>query len=66
MQQTLNFIAQADDNQLERLFTAVCDRYKVLRPELELSVLWLDKRIDPNEQLDRTIALLENMKTSSV
>ena len=65
MENALDVIAHADDNQLQTLFSAVYNRYRIVRPELEISVLFLDKSADRNEHLDRVISLLENMKTSS-
>ena len=65
MQNALDLIANADDNQLQTLFAALYNRYQIVRPELELSVFFLDKRDDPNDQIDRAITLLNNMKTSS-
>lgn len=66
MQTALDLIAQADDSQLQILFTAIYNRYRIIRPDLEISVLFLDKKANRNDQLNRTIALLEKMKTSSV
>ena len=65
VQHALGLIEQADDNQLQTLFAAIYNRYQIIRPELEISVFFLDKRNNPNDQIDRTIALLSNMKTSS-
>ncbi len=66
VQTALDLIAQADDSQLQTLFTAIYNRYRIIRPDLEISVLFLDKKANRNDQLNRTIALLEKMKTSSV
>lgn len=58
-------IAQADEIEIEKLLKAVLQRYAVLFPDLEVSVISLQKSSDRNEQLDRIIAMLQNMKTFS-
>ena len=58
-------IARADEAQSERLLKAVLQRYAVLFPDYEVSILSLQKSLDRNEQLDRIIEMLKKMKTSS-
>lgn len=58
-------IAQADEVELQTLLKAVLQRYAVLFPDWEMSILSLQKSSDQNEQLDRIIELLQNMKTIS-
>ena len=65
MDDLLKKIAQADDMDVEKLLKAVLQRYGVLFPEWEVSVLSLQKNSDRNQQLDQTIALLQKMKTIS-
>ena len=56
-------IAKADEAMLQRLLKAVLQRYAVLFPDWELSVISLQKGSDQNAQLDRMIAMLQDMKT---
>lgn len=55
-------IGQANESEIEKLLKAVLQRYAVLFPDWELSVVSVEKNKDKNEQLDRMIALLEKMK----
>lgn len=55
-------IAQADGTEIEKLLDAVRQRYAVLYPDWEVSVISIEKSADRNEQLDRMIAMLQNMK----
>ena len=56
-------IAKADAFDIERILNAVLDRYAVLFPDWELSTISLQKSADQNEQLDRMIAFLQNLKS---
>ena len=56
------YIAQADASIISDLLEAVLSRYKELNPEWEISILSLEKSTDRNEQIDRSIALLQNLK----
>ena len=58
-------IAQADEKEIEQLLKAVIRRYDVLFPNLEISVIFLDKTADRNEQLNRIVQALQKMKESS-
>ena len=58
-------ILRADEVEIEKLLKAVLQRYAVLFPDWEVSTVSLEKSSDRNEQLDRIIALLQNMKTFS-
>ena len=56
-------IAKADGIEIEKLLTAVLQRYAVLFPDWEVSTITLQKSADRNEQFDRVIAMLQKMKT---
>ncbi|MBR0446402.1 MAG: hypothetical protein IIX23_03800 [Oscillospiraceae bacterium] len=58
-------IAKADGIEIEKLLTAVLQRYAVLFPDWEVSTITLQKSADRNEQFDRVIAMLQKMKTLS-
>lgn len=58
-------IAKADRAEIEKLLTAVLQRYAVLFPDWEVSTISLQKSADRNEQFDRVIAMLQKMKTLS-
>ena len=55
-------IAQADEVEIEKLLKAVLQRYAELFPDWEMRTISLQKSDDRNEQLDRIIAVLQNMK----
>ena len=65
MYDLLTAISKADDYVIGEILKAVLDRYAVLFPSWEVHAISLDKTEDRNEQLDRMIQVLENMKTSS-
>ena len=56
-------IAKADEVEIEILLKAVLQRYTVLFPDWELSTISLQKSFDKNEQIDRIIEMLQNMKS---
>lgn len=56
-------IAQADGVEIEKLLKAVLRRYTVLFPDWEVCAVSIQKSDDRNEQLDRMITMLQNMKT---
>ena len=58
-------IAKADRAEIEKLLTAVLQRYALLFPDWEVSTISLQKSTDRNEQIDRVIAMLQKMKTLS-
>ena len=58
-------IAQADGVEIEKLLKAVLQRYAVLFPDWEVNTISLQKSSDRKEQIDRIIAMLQNMKTLS-
>lgn len=58
-------IAQVNEVEIEKLLKAVLERYGQLFPDWELSVISVQKSSDKNEQFDRIIKLLQNMKTPS-
>lgn len=58
-------IAQADELAIEELLKAVLRRCAELFPDKEISLISLPKSFDQNEQLDRIIEQLQNMKAFS-
>ena len=56
-------IAQVDEMDMEPLFQAVVQRYATLFPGWEAVVLFIERDADKNEQLDRMIEMLQNMKS---
>ena len=64
MRELLEEIAQTNENEIGELLKAVLQRYAVLFPDWDVSTISLNKSADRNEQLDRVIGMLENMKTS--
>lgn len=58
-------IKQADGTEIEMLLKAVLQRYAALYPGWEISTISLQKSADRNEQIDRMITMLQNMKTPS-
>ncbi len=64
MSNILNYlIRRASAKDLDRLLKAVLERYAVVFPEWEVSVITLEKQRDRNAQIDEVIALLNGMKT---
>ena len=55
-------IAQADQTEIERLLTILCQRYGELYSDKELCIISVPKGADRNKQIDHIIAFLENMK----
>ena len=64
MRRTINIIEQASADDLEKLLDAVLRRYAELYPDWELNVFSVQKSVDENEQLDKMIELLNNLKKS--
>ena len=62
MDQTLQKIYEAAPNEIEQILHATLERYRELYPQRDISTLSLEKAGDKNEQLDRVIDLLRNMK----
>lgn len=56
-------IAQANGMEIEKIFHAFRQRYAELFPDWDIIMLSIEKGVDRNEQLDRMIAMLQNMKT---
>jgi len=56
-------IKKADDIEIHSLLRAVLNRYNELSEDWELSVIALRKNGDPNEQIDKTISLLQMLKS---
>ena len=55
-------IKKAKPEALNDILLAVLERYREVFPDWEIIIVSLEKAVDKNEQLDRTIKLLENMK----
>ena len=55
-------IKKAKPEELNDILLAVMARYREVYPDWELITVSLEKAVDKNEQLDRMIGLLENMK----
>ena len=55
-------IAQVDGMEIEKVFHAVRQRYAELFPDWEVIMISIEKSVDRNEQLDRMITMLQNMK----
>ena len=55
-------IEKANAEDLELLLRALLSRYSVLYPDWELSTVSVLKSEDRNEQLDRLITILQQMK----
>ena len=64
MEQILDKIDAATPKEIEQILKAALARYRDLYPEWDISTLSLEKAGDKNEQLDRVIDLLRNMKES--
>ena len=64
MEELLVAIAVSDEEAIEELLRAVRKRYAELFPDWELSMISVKKNADKNEQLDKFIALLQNLKTA--
>ena len=57
-------IARVDPNEINDILDAVLERYAVLFPDWEVSTISLRKSPDRNEQIDRMIRTLQNLKTA--
>ena len=64
MEQILDKIDAAPPKEIEQILKAALARYRDLYPQWDISTLSLEKAGDKNEQLDRVIDLLRNMKES--
>ncbi len=56
-------IKKADDIEIHSLLRAVLNRYNELSEDWELSVIALRKNSDPHKQIDKTISLLQMLKS---
>ena len=56
-------IAQVDEREIEELIHMVRQQYATLFPEWEAVVIFIERSSDKNEQLDRIIRILQNMKS---
>ena len=55
-------INAAKKEEIADILDYVLFRYKQLHPQWELSVISIEKTVDKNEQLDKMIEILQNMK----
>ena len=55
-------IKKAEPEELNDILLAVLARYREVFPNWEVMIVSLEKAGDKNEQMDRMIGLLENMK----
>ena len=55
-------IMQANECEITELLEAVKERYSQLFPDWDINIISLEKSRDQNEQIDRMIAVLENMR----
>ena len=62
MSNVVKKIELADDKEIEKLLKAVLKRWDILFPNLEISVICLEKNTDRKKQLDRIIQVLQKMK----
>lgn len=62
MTEVTNKIKTSGSEELEMLLRAVIKRYSELFPDWEISFVTVPKTDDRNEQLDRVIRFIENMK----
>ena len=58
----IHYIKNAKPEEMEEILQAVLTRYRELHPDWEIMLLSLDKRENKNDQLDRIITLLNNMR----
>ena len=58
-----NCIVQATEEEIDDILHAALDRYCELLPDREASIIVLPRTSDRNEQLDRVIEMLQNMKS---
>jgi hypothetical protein len=65
MADLLEEIARTDGAEIEKVLSAVLDRYAVLYPDWDVTTFSLQKSDDRNEQIDRIIAIMQSFKTPS-
>ncbi len=64
MNDLLERIACAQQEEMSDLLDAVLCRYMELFPDWEISTISIDRNADRNHQIDKIIGLLETMKQS--
>ena len=62
MEDLLAKITDINEYDIDRVLTAVLAQYHLLYPDWEINILSVPKYGDRNQQIDRTIALLNQMK----
>ena len=60
----LKEIDNVDDEIIDAVLRAVVNRYNELRPDLDISVISLQRMDDPIAQIDKVIDFLEDLKKS--
>ena len=65
MDRLLKEIAKADDKQIHTLLDAVIERFRVLYPQWEIGTVSIKKSNNLEDEINRTIALLESVKRVS-
>ena len=55
-------VANAED--MDDLLRAITERYEAVFPDWEVVTIAIQKKKDRNEQIDKMIAMLEEMKTA--
>ena len=55
-------ISEMGREDIADVLDAVLFQYKQLYPEWDISIMTTDKTADKNEQMDRVIELIQNMK----
>lgn len=66
MQDLLSEIMSADSEMLNQILDTAVRRFHILHPDWDLQTLSLPRGDDRNDLIDRTILLLENLKTNPV
>ena len=65
MMDLIKEIEQVDGMEIDRVLQAILRRYAELFPDWEVSTISLEKASDRNEQLDRIMAVLQDLKKPS-
>ena len=60
----LKEIDNVDDEIIDAVLRAVVNRYNELRPDLDISVILLQRMDNPIAQIDKVIDFLEDLKKS--
>jgi len=55
-------VVRAERNEIDPMLRSVLKRYSELYPEWELSLISMDRRENPEEQIDGIIAMLNELR----